>query len=118
MIARSDDELELFEKIDLERRREEAELGAERKPRLIEESELPEFLCQNDEDLEMQEEEDQQKELDLGRGNRARKDVTYQEQLSERDWLKAIGAEEEDSDEGVPSGLQEDTPKRKKSKKR
>ena len=36
----------------------------------------------------MQEEEDQQKELDLGRGNRARKDVTYQEQLSERDWLK------------------------------
>merc|ERR1711997_645526 len=37
---------------------------------------------------------------------------------SEKDWLKAIGAEEEDSDEGVPSGLQEDTPKRKKSKKR
>jgi len=110
MIARSDDELELFEKIDLERRREEAELGAERKPRLIEESELPEFLCQNDEDLEMQEEEDQQKELDLGRGNRARKDVTYQEQLSERDWLKAIGAEEEGSD----SDGYEQTPSSKK----
>merc|ERR1712107_272654 len=42
--------------------------------------------------------EEQQKELDLGRVNRARKDVTYQEQLSERDWLKAIGAEEEGSD--------------------
>merc|ERR1739844_346720 len=56
--------------------------------------------------------------MGMGRGNRSRKDVTYQEQLSEKDWLKAIGAEEEDSDEGVPSGLQEDTPKRKKSKKR
>ena len=31
------------------------------------------------------------------RGNRSRKDVTYQEQLSEKDWLKAIGADEEGS---------------------
>jgi hypothetical protein len=36
----------------------------------------------------MLEEEEQQKELELGRGNRARKEVAYQEQLSERDWLK------------------------------
>ena len=43
---RSDEELELFERMDIERRREEAELGAERKPRLIEESELPDFLNQ------------------------------------------------------------------------
>ena len=32
--------------MDIERRREEAELGADRKPRLIEESELPDFLNQ------------------------------------------------------------------------
>jgi hypothetical protein len=40
------------------------------------------------EDLALLEEEEQQKELELGRGNRARKEVAYQEQLSERDWLK------------------------------
>ena len=41
---RSDEEIELFEKMDIERRREEADLGDKRKARLIEESELPEFL--------------------------------------------------------------------------
>jgi hypothetical protein len=43
---RSEDEFDLFQRIDMERRREEAEAGSERKSRLIEESELPEFLNQ------------------------------------------------------------------------
>merc|ERR1719367_298753 len=99
MIARSEDEFELFQRMDMERRRAEAELGAARKPRLIEESELPDFLIQDPEEIE--EEENAAKELEaqrqeeMGRGNRSRKDVTYQKQLSERDWLKAIGAEDE-----------------------
>ena len=46
MIARSEDEFEKFQQMDIERRRQEAALGAERKPRLIEESELPPFLLQ------------------------------------------------------------------------
>eukprot|EP00088_Acartia_fossae_P015248 TRINITY_DN18323_c0_g1_i1.p1 TRINITY_DN18323_c0_g1~~TRINITY_DN18323_c0_g1_i1.p1 ORF type:complete len:1190 (+),score=494.76 TRINITY_DN18323_c0_g1_i1:54-3572(+) len=96
MIGRTEEEVELFEKMDLERRREDAELGDKRKARLIEESELPEFLMAQDDDL--MEEEEETKEEDLGRGTRVRKDVTYQEQLSERDWLKAIGAEEDPSD--------------------
>ena len=29
--------------------------------------------------------------LELGRGNRARKETNYDDQLSEREWLKAIG---------------------------
>merc|ERR1719357_1907769 len=44
MIARTDAEFEKFQRMDMERRRAEAELGAARKPRLIEESELPDFL--------------------------------------------------------------------------
>lgn len=32
--------------------------------------------------------EEEEKEEDLGRGARKTKEVTYQEQLSERDWLK------------------------------
>merc|ERR1712142_1456828 len=51
MIARSDEEIELFEKMDIERRREGADLGDKRKARLIEESELPEFLLDTGEDL-------------------------------------------------------------------
>merc|ERR1719397_840098 len=119
MIARSEEEFELFERMDMERRREEADLGAARKPRLIEESELPEFLIKDDEEIERMEEEAKAEEVDLGRGNRQRKDVAYQEQLSEKDWLKAIGAEEEgesgDSDDGAGGGGggYDDTPKKR-----
>ena len=45
-MVRSDEELELFERMDIERRREENEAPGGRKPRLIEESELPDFLNQ------------------------------------------------------------------------
>merc|ERR1711990_571715 len=56
-----------------------------------------------------------------GRGNRSRKEVTYQEQLSERDWLKAIGAEEDggSSDDNRYADLDETPSKKaKKSKKK
>merc|ERR1719260_349438 len=53
MISRSEEEFELFQKMDMERKRAEAEAGDQRKPRLIEESELPEFLLQSEEDLDM-----------------------------------------------------------------
>lgn len=109
MIARSDEELELFEKMDTERRREAAELGDKRKARLIEKSELPEFLLHQEDEIE---EEEEEVEEELGRGTRVKKDITYQEHVSERDWLKAIGAEEEgggsDSDQD-----QEITPTKK-----
>merc|ERR1712226_523524 len=55
MIARSEDEFELFQRMDMERRRAEADLGPARKPRLIEESELPDFLIQDPEEIEEEE---------------------------------------------------------------
>merc|ERR1712002_270416 len=117
MLSRNEEEFELFQRMDIERRRAEAELGDQRKPRLIEESELPEFLLQSQEDLEMMDideaEQAAQMEAERGRGNRARKEVTYQEQLSERDWLKAIGAEDDEDDED-----DYDTPKKSKGKKK
>merc|ERR1712233_274122 len=106
-----------FQRMDMDRKREQEELGDLSKPRLIDVSELPEFLLQTEEDLDMMEideaAEKARMEEEMGRGNRIRKEVTYQEQLSERDWLKAIGAdmEEEDDDD-------EDTPKKKKSMRR
>ena len=54
MIARSEEEFEIFQKIDLDRRREDAKLGADRKPRLMEQTELPEWLLKDyDEDPEV-----------------------------------------------------------------
>ena len=85
MIARTEDEFEKFQQMDIQRRREDAALGAERKPRLMEENELPPFL------LEDEEIDDDIPEEILGRGNRSKKDTNYDDQMSEREWLKAIG---------------------------
>ena len=114
MIARSEDEFEKFQQMDIQRRREEAGLGSERKPRLIEENELPAFLLEDDDDELMDEEP--AKEIELGRGNRARKETNYDDQLSEREWLKAIGAEEEG--EEYDESDEEVKPKRRGKKKR
>ena len=77
MISRNEEEFELFQRMDLERRRGEAELGNQRKARLIEEKELPEFLLLSQEDLEQMDIDEEAKqaqiEADRGRGNRFRK---------------------------------------------
>lgn len=51
MIARSEAEFEIFQRMDLERRREDAKLGANRKSRLIEEHELPDWLVKDDDEV-------------------------------------------------------------------
>merc|ERR1739844_462317 len=78
----------------------------------IEESELPPFLLKDDDPSE---EEEEEKEVELGRGNRSRKETNYDDQLSEKDWLKAIGAEEEDFDDD--DGDDGDSPKKRGKKK-
>merc|ERR1719270_2211913 len=68
MISRSEEEFEMFQRMDIERRRTEAEAGSDRKPRLIEDGELPEFLLQDMNDVEEDEEEAQriqQEELEM-----------------------------------------------------
>ena len=52
----------------------------------METDELPEFMLEQEE-----EEEEEAVEVELGRGNRQRKETNYDDQLSERAWLKAIG---------------------------
>merc|ERR1712123_339673 len=54
-----------------------------------------------------------------GRGNRVKKEVTYQEQMSERDWLKAIGADDDEGGEEDATGaFPEETPKKETRKKK
>merc|ERR1711971_671221 len=99
MIARSDAEFEKFQQMDIERRRLDASLGSERKPRLIENSELPDYLLADPEeesDEETPEDKEKREAVELGRGNRSKKETNYDDQMSEKEWLKVIGAEDEE----------------------
>ncbi|XP_055591612.1 ATP-dependent helicase brm [Uranotaenia lowii] len=82
MIARNEDEVEIFKKMDTERKAEEV------KPRLIEESELPDWLVKEEEEVDRWDYEEDN--CILGRGSRQRKEVDYTDSLTEKEWLKAI----------------------------
>ena len=107
MIARSDDELELFKQMDIERKKNET------KKRLVEECELPDWLTNNDDDDRWVDDEDDA--TILGRGSRQRKEVDYTDSLTEKEWLKAIDGDDIDFDEELEN---EERERKRKSKKR
>ena len=88
MIARTEDEFELFQKMDIERRRDEAK-ATNRKPRLMEEDELPSWLIKDDAEVERLTRDDDDDKV-FGRGSRQRRDVDYADSLTEKQWLRAI----------------------------
>uniref|UniRef100_A0A914XQ02 Uncharacterized protein n=1 Tax=Plectus sambesii TaxID=2011161 RepID=A0A914XQ02_9BILA len=119
MIARSNEEYEEFQKMDIERRRQEA-AEYRRKPRLIEEDEIPPNIIKISEAFIEEEKIPEEQRLTdhlLGNsGKRRRKDVDYsQDLMSEREWLKSID-EEVDDDEEEPEP--EETGKDKKKRGR
>lgn len=85
MIARSEAEFEIFQQMDKERRREEARQG---KSRLVDESELPEWLVKDDDEVEAWTSYDLGETQIMGRGSRQRKEVDYSDSLTEKEWLK------------------------------
>ena len=87
MIARCETEFETFQKMDLERRREDSKLGTDRRPRLMEEQELPTWLVKDDEEVEKWTGEEEEERY-YGRGSRQRKEVDYTDSLTEKEWLK------------------------------
>ncbi|XP_063906317.1 ATP-dependent helicase brm isoform X2 [Zophobas morio] len=112
MVARSEAEFELFQKMDLERRREEAKLGPNRKPRMMEISELPHWLVKEDDEVDPWSYDET--ESALGRGTRQRKEVDYTDSLTEKEWLKAIddGGDYDDDDD------EEEKVKKRRGRKR
>lgn len=106
MLHRSEDELELFKKMDIERK--ERELNG--KSRLITEAELPDWLVKEDDEVDRWNYEE---DSILGRGSRQRKEVDYTDSLTEKEWLKAIDGENDFEDEE-----EDDRDKRKKKNKR
>lgn len=109
MISRSEDELELFKRMDIERK--ERELNG--KARLITEDELPDWLVKEDDEVDRFDygEEDSIQ----GRGARQRKEVDYTDSLTEKEWLKAIDGEDDFDDNPED---EDDRDKKKKSRKR
>uniref|UniRef100_A0A673XTM6 SWI/SNF related BAF chromatin remodeling complex subunit ATPase 2 n=1 Tax=Salmo trutta TaxID=8032 RepID=A0A673XTM6_SALTR len=88
MIARNEDEFELFMSMDLDRRREDAR-NPKRKPRLMEEDELPSWIVKDDAEVERLTCEEEEEKI-FGRGSRRRGDVDYSDALTEKQWLRAV----------------------------
>lgn len=72
--------------MDLDRRREEAR-NPKRKPRLMEEDELPSWIIKDDAEVERLTCEEEEEKM-FGRGSRSRKEVDYSDSLTEKQWLK------------------------------
>ena len=51
MLARSEEEFELYQSMDIERRRSEANVPGKRKPRLMEDDELPAWLTKDEQEV-------------------------------------------------------------------
>uniref|UniRef100_A0A673XTA6 SWI/SNF related BAF chromatin remodeling complex subunit ATPase 2 n=1 Tax=Salmo trutta TaxID=8032 RepID=A0A673XTA6_SALTR len=88
MIARNEDEFELFMSMDLDRRREDAR-NPKRKPRLMEEDELPSWIVKDDAEVERLTCEEEEEKI-FGRGSRRRGDVDYSDALTEKQWLRVV----------------------------
>ena len=118
MIARTEGEFEIFQKLDLERKQEETKLGLNGKSRLLEETELPDWLVKNDDEVENWTYEEDEDRF-LARSSR-RKEVDYSS-LTEKEWLKSINEEiieyEDDGDDDDDDKKKKKTRKRKKKNK-
>lgn len=93
LAARSDEEYDMFEKMDAERL---AHADAKKRPRLIAEEELPDWVTAADEP----EEEEPEEVIINGAGKsvRKRKEVVYREVLTDRQFDMLVDADPEDGD--------------------
>ena len=96
IMARSPEELELFQKIDEDRSRDD-EYGPGRPlPRLMGENELPDIYLQEDNPVAEQIEEV------AGRGAREKKTIKYDDGLTEEQWLQAV----DDDDDTIEAAVE------------
>ncbi len=98
MLARTDEELELFEEMDRERLERAARQG--RTPLMIDESEIPAWVLQPEVEQKSKEQLEAEYMEQHGRGLRKRKAVVYEDILTEREWTQAI-EEDVDIDEAI-----------------
>jgi len=107
IIARGDEEFEMFQRMDQEKHAQEAKIGLER---LITDDEIPETLIQSSNRFEESYNNPDKSFIDdTTESRRARKKVDYSTDLmSDREWLKsiddALSEGEEDEEEKKPKG--------------
>ena len=89
ILARNDDELVLFKKMDKERERESPYGKGKKLPRLITEEELPEVYKESSEVIRKAK---QQEEVFMGRGFRERGEVVYTDGLTDDQWVAVCPA--------------------------
>ncbi|XP_074424837.1 putative global transcription activator SNF2L2 isoform X10 [Larus michahellis] len=83
-----EERVESLWRMDMDRRREDAR-NPKRKPRLMEEDELPSWIIKDDAEVERLTCEEEEEKI-FGRGSRQRRDVDYSDALTEKQWLRAI----------------------------
>jgi ATP-dependent helicase STH1/SNF2 len=113
MLARSDEELAIFQKMDEERQKENV-YGSRPglKPRLMAEDELPDIYLNEGNPMD-----DEAEETILGRGARERTRVKYDDGLTEEQWLMAVD-DDEDSPEAAAARKQARKDKREQNRLR
>jgi ATP-dependent helicase STH1/SNF2 len=113
MLARSDDEITVFQKMDEERSRDPvygAKAGNKAKPRLMTEDELPDIYLNDGNDVT-----EESEEVILGRGARERTKVKYDDGLTEEQWVMAV-EDDDDSPEAAAARKQARKDKRETNK--
>jgi ATP-dependent helicase STH1/SNF2 len=103
LLARSDDEVAVFQKIDEERAQDPlygSKAGSKMVPRLMSEAELPDIYLNEGNDLN-----EEVEDTVLGRGARERTRVRYDDGLTEEQWLMAVD-DDEDSPEAAAARKQ------------
>ncbi|KAM0347147.1 hypothetical protein ACHAPU_005087 [Fusarium lateritium] len=101
LLARSDDEITVFQRLDEERQRTSPYgTGPGTKPRLMGEDELPDIYMNESGPIE-----DDTEEVVLGRGARERTKVKYDDGLTEEQWLMAVD-DDDDSPEAAAARKQ------------
>ena len=106
ILARTEEELELFESMDAEY--EELEKQGERKGLMTDESELPEWVIMPEVEEKSKEQVEAELLMSHGRGRRRRKQVLYDDGLTEEQWTRMV----EDGKD-----IEEEAFKRKRKKK-
>lgn len=96
ILARNDDEMAVLTRMDEDRSKKEEELGV--KSRLLEKSELPDIYSR-DIGAELKREESESAAVYNGRGARERKTATYNDNMSEEQWLRQFEVSDDEKND-------------------
>jgi ATP-dependent helicase STH1/SNF2 len=96
IMQRSEDEIEIFQKMDQDRMKNQKYGPGKKLPRLLCEDELPDIYLQEDNPAAVED-----IEFNYGRGARERTKVKYDDGLTEEQWLDAVDADDDTIEDAI-----------------